>query len=282
MAHRMQTAILFFGSIGLAFQPAIAQTVAGQSEGREVVLAEECLLELNRIAKNMHDDEFWLVGWGYGVQPAPQSTEAPATSVTSAPGRPDPRGGVSRIDAPRIQIRALYSAARVLAHQGKQEGCENIVGHLSDTYDAYSQNLRDAGLDPASVTTWRQEKLALAQPLSEVQGMTSYRIDDITGTDVRNLEDEYLGSVSDVHIDPNSGATSYVIVARAGILGIGEEYIAVPWAALHATPGLASLVINRSVAELENAPTIDREEFSDVAIQSEVREQIDEFWKDRG
>ncbi len=265
-----------------------------QQNDSDSQMASECLLDLNRLAGRMQEDQFWLSGWGgaYGA-PAPQSTRAPASPAPDAgaeaeitgsttAGGADPRGAYQGIYSPRHQIRTLYSAARVLAHRGEEDGCAYVVGQLSAIYDQHIQQLTDAGVDPASVTTWRQEQVALAKPLSEVQGMSSYRLDDLTGTDVRNMQDENLGTVSDVLIEPGNGEASYVLIARGGFLGMGEEYIAVPWDQLHATPGLELVVLDQTPAELEVAPTVDPERFRDPTTKGEERNRTNEFWSDRG
>jgi sporulation protein YlmC with PRC-barrel domain len=276
---------------------------AQQNQGSEdqTRIAEDCLLGMNEFAQRMYEDEFWLSGWGtgaYGVPPAPQSTRsramtAPTASDTSNTSRAsnaediesssaDPRGEIVGIDAPRYQIRALYSAGRVLAHRGDNEGCEYLVAKMNEVYDSYSQQLRDAGVDPSAVTTWRQERLALAEPLATDDETTRYRMENITGTDVRNMEDENLGSVSDVIFDPESGTASYVIVARGGLLGMGEEHYAIPWNKVRATPGLEIIVVDRTEAELQQAPNVDLERFRNPETMMDERRRTDEFWTRRG
>jgi sporulation protein YlmC with PRC-barrel domain len=137
-------------------------------------------------------------------------------------------------------------------------------------------------VDPSSVTTWRQERLALAEPLAAENGTTRYRIDNITGTDVRNMEDENLGSVSDVIIDPESGTAAYVIVARGGFLGMGEDHYAIPWDEVRATPGLEMIVVNRTAAELDEAPAVDPDRFRNPEMRMDERRTTDEFWTQRG
>jgi sporulation protein YlmC with PRC-barrel domain len=276
---------LLLGSIALPMQGALAQTTGQQDR---TPMAEECMRDLNEVARRMQEDQFWLTGWGgpYGA-PAPQSTLPPATSAPATTAQPtgpgaDPRGVATGIDSPRHQIRALYSAARVLAHQGEQEGCAYVLGQLSNTYDGHVHRLQEAGIDPSAVSTWRQERIALAQPLTDTEDMASYRIDDLTGTDVRNLQDEHLGSISDVLIDPNGGAASYVLLARGGFMGMGEDYIAIPWDQLRATPGLETIVIDRTNAELDEAPTVEPERFRDPTTSMEDRERTDVFWTRRG
>lgn len=283
------TAVLMAGLLAIPAGAALAQQTQDQPQ-----LAEECLGDLNQVAQRMQEDQFWLTGWGggYGV-PGPQSTRAPAatspatgatTDMTGSTidGGADPRGMADGIHSPRHQIRALYSAARVLAHRGEEEGCAYITSQLSNIYDQHIQRLTDAGIDPASVTHWRQEQVALAQPIGETESLSSFRVDDLTGTDVRNLQDESLGTVSDVLIDPNDGSASYILVARGGFLGIGEEHFAVPWNQLRATPGLDVVVLDRTAAELDQAPAVDPDRFRDPTTRNEERQRTDQFWTRRG
>lgn len=283
------TAVIALSSANVAAQT--SETEPGQT----TAMAENCIEQMNLFAQRMNADEFWLSGWGtgaYGTPPAPQSTRAPAAAP--APGgtatvpeeglaatAADPRGQTVEIDMPRYQIRSLYGAARVLAHRGDAEGCEYVVAKMNEIYDGYAQQLQEAGVDPASVTTWRQEQLALAEPLTEGGGMPPYRIDNITGTDVRNLQDENLGSVSDIIIDPSTGEAAFVIVARGGFLGMGEDHYAIPWGELHTTPGLDVIVIDRSEAEIEQAPAVDPDRLRNPELMPEERRTTDDFWMGR-
>lgn len=287
LVRTLTTTAIATGLIALTATGAAAQT---SSEGKPE-LAASCLTEINDFAARMNEDDFWLTGWGvggYGTPPGPQATRSPASSPattgdTAAPSgmMQDPRGEVIGIDTPRYQIRALYGAGRVLLHRGDNEGCEYIVAKMNEIYDSYSKELRDAGVDPASVTTWRQEQLALAEPL-DARGNATYRVDDITGTDVRNMQDQNLGSVNDVVIDPQSGTPSHLIVARGGFLGIGEDYYAVPWDELRATPGMNTIVVDRTQAELEQAPSVDPDRLRNPATMMDERRRTDEFWTQRG
>ncbi|RUT28084.1 PRC-barrel domain containing protein [Arsenicitalea aurantiaca] len=163
-------------------------------------------------------------------------------------------------------------------HRGDEEGCAYIVGILDQTYQDYAARLDEAGVEPANVTNWRQEQLALAQPVGESEELQRLNVDNITGTDVRNLQDENLGSVSDIVIDPRTGQVTYAVVARGGFLGFGEEHVAVPWNQFRATPGLNTLVLDVTTETLEQAPAVDPNTFGDPASFAQQDEQIGQFW----
>lgn len=139
--------------------------------------------------------------------------------------------------APGQEIGILYNAAAVLAHRGKEQACESVLDALKSTYAEDARQLRQAGVQPNQVETYRKQQLARAQPV--IQASHAFRADAITGTDVRNLQDQDLGSIEDVVLDPKTGQVSYAIIARGGFLGIGDEHVAVPWPRLKVAPNMA-------------------------------------------
>lgn len=235
-------------------------------------MAGTCQTELTDFANRLGEDQFWVTGWGNrwgtgAVDPADTNTALMPWNGADTDRR-----------SPRTQIRQLFGAAHVLAYQGHSEGCQYLLDVLDQTYQDYTARLTDAGISPENVTGWRQEQLALAQPVSDLSEMGRLNADDLTGTDVRNLQDEALGSVSDLILDPDTGALTYVVVARGGFLGFGEDYIAVPWSRFSATAGLNTLVLDMSPEALQDAPAIDPESFGDPSTYGEQDQRIGEFW----
>lgn len=279
------------------------QQAAGNA--RQQAVAQQCLDDLAQFSQRLEEEQFWVTGlggrWGFGVgAPAMGSVPGVAADGAVVEGRAAVDGVEARPDAmvgspwgpagiaqvgflsPRNQIRQLFGAAQVLAYQGEEEGCQYVLGELTQTYGQFAERLAEAGIDPSDVTSWRREQIALAKPISEVQGISRLTVDDVTGVDVRNLEDDNLGSVTDVVLDPESGQISYAIVARGGFLGIGDDEIAVPWDRFRVAPGLNALVLDVSVDELEAAPEIDPDRFADLGTLAQQNDEIDQYWSQRG
>ena len=270
------------------------QPVAGQQQQQ---IAQQCLEDLRAEAQQMEQEGLWLTGWGsrWGTATTPSPVGLPATQggtrgTAEAPragesgmtgGAPWPGSGTGSfgVSSPRYQIRTLYSAAHVLAYRGDEQGCQTVLEEVRAAYDDYANRLRQAGVEPGEITSWRQERIAAAEPVQQVQQRRIVTIDDITGTDVRNLQDEHLGSVDDVVVDPQTGEVSYLIVARGGFLGIGEDSVAIPWEQFRATAGLNLLVLDMREDALEQAPEIDPERFSDPESFAQTRQQTDEYWE---
>ena len=55
--------------------------------------------------------------------------------------------------------------------------------------------------------------------------------EDIIGTNVRNAQNESIGSVSDLILDQN-GQLKGAVISVGGFLGIGDKKVAVPWSSV--------------------------------------------------
>ena len=87
------------------------------------------------------------------------------------------------------------------------------------------------------------------------------RPDELIGREVRNAQDEDLGEIEEVMLDPISGRIAYVVVEHGGFLGIGDDLFAVPWAAMQFMPGDdQTLLLDIPEDKLENAPRFSRDD----------------------
>lgn len=261
----------------LAGGPAFAQEQQAQTQNQQqnqttaTAGSGECFEQLTAFSQRLNEEQFWVTGWGTPY------TRPVATDGTMATTPWSGVRGVEPLQSPRTQIRELYGAAQVLAYRGETEGCEYLIGVLNNTYEEYVNTLTEAGVEPQEITSWRSEQIALSQPVAEMQ-VGRVNVDELTGTDVRNTNDQNLGTVSDIVIDPQSGQIAYAIVARGGFLGIGEDHVAVPWERFRATPGLNTLVLDVTEEQLAQAPTLDPNAFSDPGQVEQQNQQINEYW----
>jgi len=264
-----------------------AETAMPGSTGGKNPVAQQCLEKLVAFNGRMQEDGYWIAGWGsrwaYGprpvtpvVTPPAASDEAAATAENAAPLGPwaGPRWGIT---SPRFQIGTLQTAVHILAHRGDEESCSATLAELEKIYDTYVGELKAAGIHPSNVTSWRQERIVAAEPVSE-SAAGSINIADVTGTDIRNLQDEHLGSVDDVIFDLQSGEITYVVVSTSGFLGMGEDFVAVPWNALKSTPGLNTFVLDISEQVMDQAPKVDPDGFADSASAEDDQRKVDRFW----
>lgn len=312
----MRKLMLASTAMALAAAGAVAQTDAEEKSaptlpGSEQV-AEQCLEQLSQVTERMNEEGYWFSGYRQGVG-YPAGTMAPAaapldpaaapvdpaaapadgsqdeaTAEASQGGADEAADGEPRMAAnpwaeagwsrsPGHDIRVLQSAAAVLAHQGDDEGCEYLVARLESTYDEYATELRKAGIEPGQVSEWRQDQIAAAVPVTELEHVVS--LDDITGTEVRSLKDERLGTVEDVVLHPEEGGIAYVVIGHGGFLGLGEETTMVPWDILEATPGFETLLLDAPPEALGNTPDVQIDRLAGRDAFAEASQEVDAFWR---
>ena len=242
-------------------QPSVPET--------QQAIAQQCLDDLVAFGKRVQEDGYWIpgagYGWGYTVEPVD-------------PGPWGTRPGVG-VNSPRFQIMALFNAGNVLGHRGDEQACQAVLTELREIYDQRIGQLREAGIQPGHVLSWRQRVILEAKPVAQLSTV-AFSLDHLRGADVRNLQDKWLGTIHDLVIDPKTGTLSYAILARGGFLGIGRavrDYIAVPWQQFRATPGLNALVLDASKEAIANAPAVEQD--IDATAFEQLRTQIDQYWQ---
>jgi sporulation protein YlmC with PRC-barrel domain len=108
------------------------------------------------------------------------------------------------------------------------------------------------------------------------------RLSDVIGTDVKNRAGENLGELEDVMVDMHRGHVAYGILTYGGVLGIGEKWVAVPWAAFEMKPRLetARLDVDKKTLE-ELAFESDKWPTFDEAYGRRIHERFNEepYWQ---
>ena len=98
------------------------------------------------------------------------------------------------------------------------------------------------------------------------------RADDLIGREVRNAEDEKLGTIDDLAIDTDSGRIAQVIVSSGGFLGLGDRLTAVPPDAFELTPDKQPLRLNISKERFKSAPRMTSERWDEASDSVKVAE----------
>ena len=101
-------------------------------------------------------------------------------------------------------------------------------------YKVYVADMRSGKVPPVDLPGWRQLEIAAATPVTNMN--SSFRSDELVGTDVRSPQNEALGSVEDLVMSPKTDKIAYLVVARGGIFGIDEKHVPVPWEAFKISP----------------------------------------------
>ena len=100
----------------------------------------------------------------------------------------------------------------------------------------------------------------------------------IRSTTVRNTQNQDLGKVEDLLLDQND-RVSFVVMARGGVLGVGEHHIPVPWLRLslgeNRENAAIGVVIDATKAQLEKAPIVKADNYATLlapGFADQVRE----------
>jgi sporulation protein YlmC with PRC-barrel domain len=103
------------------------------------------------------------------------------------------------------------------------------------------------------------------------------RVKDLTGLSVYNADDESLGKIEDLVIDPATGTIRYAVLSFGGIMGIGDKFFAVPWRKLAFIPKGQTLSgtmkedhcrLDVSKDALKSAPGFDKQNWPNFADRS--------------
>jgi len=100
------------------------------------------------------------------------------------------------------------------------------------------------------------------------------RASEIIGRTVKNDKGEELGEVEDVVISQN-GQVLYLILARGGVLGMGENLIPIPYKMARMDQAEDAIIIsNVDKQKLEKAPSFDKKDWVKSLGQAEMEQKI--------
>ncbi len=91
-----------------------------------------------------------------------------------------------------------------------------------------------------------------------------YYAKESIGKDVKNNAMTKLGTVNDMTISPD-GTVNHLIIAFGGLLGMGEDHVAVPYHLCGWNEAEQCVIVNVTEDQLKNAPRIDKDEIPSPA-----------------
>ena len=254
---------------GIASTPVLAARTAAAKP------AAVCLKDVRDFNDQMQKDGYWLGGSGYAYG-------YPMGGIGY--GSAYPMGGYPAVSAtgfqsarPGYEARILVMSANILARNGQQKPCEDVLAVARDSYKIYVAELRRRGVPEGEGATWRQQQIAGAQPVTN--DANSFRSDELLDTDVRNTRNEALGTVHDLVMSPKTGKIAYLVIGRGGLFGIDEKYVAVPWADFKITQSVNLLVLDASKAAMDAAPQESDHEVLTPAQFDQASATVDAYWK---
>jgi sporulation protein YlmC with PRC-barrel domain len=254
----------------LAAPPSVAGTQPTPSPGAETVSAtkpaEKCLSDLRAFDSQMEKNGYWLGGSGYAYGYPIRGYSGAAGAAT---GYQNARPG--------YEVRILVGAANILARQGQQQPCEDVLATTRDIYKIYVADMHSGRVPTVDLPGWRNQQIAAAQPVTSRN--TSFRSDELIGTDVRDPQNEVLGSVDDLVLSPQTGTIAYLVIGRGGIFGIDEKYVPVPWEDFKIAPNVNLLVLDATKDAMNAAPQVNNEQFATPGKFDQESQKVDAYWK---
>ncbi len=106
---------------------------------------------------------------------------------------------------------------------------------------------------------------------SQTQGMhQSHQVSKLMDKEVQGQNENKIGKVSDLIVN-EQGQIEYLIISSGGIVGIGENFIPIPWDKVQQTGQEDALVVNIDENQLKNAPKFSENALDQPEWQNEVR-----------
>lgn len=176
---------------------------------------------------------------------------------------------------PRQKMQSLRDAAYVYAFDGNEQSFQTVLTSMRQVYQEHQELVGIESDDPNVRTAWRRAHLAQATPVTEMDSLM--RADIVIGADIRTPEDQELGEIEDVVLDPARQTIAYVLASRGGFLGLGGELVAVRWSDLRATTDHEIYVLAASPEAFTAAPKVERGSF-DQTSGDNWRSTLDQYW----
>ena len=185
----------------LAAEPPVAGTMHHTSRGEKKVSvaqpAQKCLSDLRAFDGQMGKSGYWLGGDGYGYG-YPMSGYGTGYAMGGHPETTTYENA-----RPGYEVRMLIASANILAQHGQQQQCEDVLATTRTVYKQYRADLHGRGVPMADVPGWRIRQIAAAEPVTSKT--TSFRSDELLGTEVRDPQNLALGSVDDLVMKSEDG-----------------------------------------------------------------------------
>ena len=223
----------------------------------------KCLSDLRAFDRQMAKDGYWLGGFGYGYG-YPMSGYPANTTAAYLNARPG------------YEVRILVASATILAGHGQQQACEKVLAITRDAYKTYVADMRSGKLPVMDLMGLRDQLLAAAKSVTDRD--TSFRSDELLGTDVLNPQNVGLGSIEDLVLSPQTGKIAYLVIARGGVFGIDRRYVPIPWADFKITPNVNLLVLDAGKGTMAAAPEVSRDEFTLPGQFDQESKKVDTYW----
>ncbi len=235
--------------------------------------AEVCLSDLRTFSGQMQKDSYWLgasaFSYGYPLDGFGYGYPVIGYPVGAASRYPTARSG--------YKIRTLVASANILAQNGQQQVCEDVLATARNVYEVYAANMHAREVASADGQSWQQQQIAAARAVTDEK--VGFRSDQLLEVDVRSPQNEALGTVHDLIMSPQTGKIAYLVIGRGGVFGFDRKYVPVPWGDFKVTANLSLLVLDTTKASMDAAPEVSDDQFTTPQNFDQESQKVDAYWK---
>ncbi|MGZ5519274.1 MAG: PRC-barrel domain-containing protein [Limisphaerales bacterium] len=103
---------------------------------------------------------------------------------------------------------------------------------------------------------------------------------EIKGARVTNFQNQDIGDIDEMLIEPNTGQIRFAVVSVGGFLGIGSTRVAVPWLAFQIVTErgkIKQLMLDATRERLEKAPRVEGKNYERL-YPTDASEPIFVYW----
>ena len=98
----------------------------------------------------------------------------------------------------------------------------------------------------------------------------------IIGKTVHDPRQEKVGVIKDVFIDPEKNEPIFVTLAEGGFLGIGSDYVALPWHLLEFNTNSGNVLLESHIQKIKDAPEMDLDKLRN-SDRDEIQKMINYY-----
>lgn len=108
----------------------------------------------------------------------------------------------------------------------------------------------------------------------------------LQGDAIVTPDGDKLGSLKEIMLDLRSGSVAYAVLAKGGVMGVGERLFAVPWRLLTVDTDAKQLVLDVDPEMLENSAGFDADDWpsfssEEWAEETHRRYGVEPYWTEQ-